>query len=325
MQDTLDRSQADFISGGGSRLVSQSAPIFPDKKFDSSEKLKEMRPSSTRKFHTYVLPTPGDTQLAAFTGSNNPVSKAQASLWHSSPLEPNKYGNGIKPPSILKESNLNSGPIKLPPPLSGELSIPQYNLRTASATKKIKRQAFSGPITSKGWSNKPIFSGYNSMSSVEYPGINSSRQNRSPTHQTSVSAKMSPNTSPPPHVSSPRISELHELPRPPVDVVRRNSRPSNFITYSAPLGPRGQEHQAMTKMLPAASQTPTPLPAPPVSMSRSFSIPTSIQRNPAASATKLEISNGLDEIASPPLTPISLPNILPMSTTSESAIQSKKT
>lgn len=323
-QGTLARSQADFTSSGGSKLVSQSAPIFPDKKFDSSEKLKEMRPSSTRRFHTYVLPTPGDTQLAAFTGSDKPVSKAQASLWHSSPLEPNKFGNGIKPQSILKESNLSSGPIKMPPPLSEELSIPQYNLRIASATKKIKRQAFSGPITSKGWSNKPIFSGYNSVSSEEYPSINSSRQTHGSTHQTSVSPRISPNTSPPPHISSPRISELHELPRPPVDVAR-NSRPSSFITYSAPLGPRGQERQAMTKMLPAASQTPTPLPAPPVSMPRSFSIPTSIQRNPAASATKLETSNGLDEIASPPLTPISLPNILPASTTSESAIQSKRT
>ncbi|KAJ0973578.1 hypothetical protein J5N97_021537 [Dioscorea zingiberensis] len=188
-QDTVDRSQAEFTSSRGSTVGSQSAPIFPDKKFDSSEKLKEMQASSTRKFHTYVLPTPGDTKGSTFMGFNNPVSKSQTPVWHSSPLEPNKYGYGTKEQSVLKESNLNSGPIKLPRLCLRGCQCRNIIPQIVSATKKIKRQAFSGPITSKAWSSKPIFSAYDSMPSVEYPHIISARQTLSPTHQTSVSAK----------------------------------------------------------------------------------------------------------------------------------------
>ncbi|XP_020080772.1 uncharacterized protein At2g33490-like isoform X1 [Ananas comosus] len=119
-----DKSQADFLSfNRGLMAGSQSAPILTEKKLESSERVKELRPSSTKKFHTYVLPTPGDTHSASLSGPINPDRQSQPTqLWHTSPLHPSMFTKDSRenetPPhtrtpkeqSVLRESNINSWP-----------------------------------------------------------------------------------------------------------------------------------------------------------------------------------------------------------------------
>ncbi|KAM0935979.1 hypothetical protein DsansV1_C27g0198531 [Dioscorea sansibarensis] len=302
-----DRNQADLLGYSGmSKAGSQSAPIFAEKIFDSSDKFKETQPSTTRKSYSYVLPTPGDTKNSDFV-IPKVVFSAQpknndgrpAYLWHSSPLEPNKSANEFRADglpsnmrsartvSVLKENNRNSD-TRMPPPLA-ESSMLQYNARITS-TKKNNRQAFSDPIISK-----PA----ESMSFAGSPTMVSAR--RSPTHQPSISPSISP------RASSPKISELHELPRPPISSTR-SPRPYSLVDHSAPLVSRGQEHQISTKLPSAPLETATPLPPPPTGMMRSHSIPSSGQRTPIASATKSlkapHTTSRVYDFASPHLMPL---------------------
>ncbi|XP_010250587.1 PREDICTED: uncharacterized protein At2g33490 [Nelumbo nucifera] len=304
-QENPDKSQGDLHAVREPKAGSQSAPILAEKKFDPVERSQP----STRKFHTYVLPTP-----AMLSGTSNPVSQTMPTsqggrihnLWHSSPLEPRKNENDSKDEklsgssiskvqSVLKESNSNNNSIKLPPPLREGLSVPQSDSHAVSDTKKVKRQAFSGPLTSKPWSTRP---------SIPQP---------------SSPPKVSPSASPP-LTSSPKISELHELPRPPVSSPNKLTRPSGFVGYSGPLLARSQDHSISNKKPMMASNAASPLPTPPSVIPRSFSIPSSSQRAIALHMAKLlETPQNTDntEVASPPLTPISLTNIQPASTTSE--------
>lgn len=124
LQEHHDKSQADFLSfNRGLMAGSQSAPILTEKKLESSERVKELRPSSTKKFHTYVLPTPGDTHSASLSGPINPDRQSQPTqLWHTSPLHPSMFTKDSRenetPPhtrtpkeqSVLRESNINSWP-----------------------------------------------------------------------------------------------------------------------------------------------------------------------------------------------------------------------
>ncbi|KAM3761098.1 hypothetical protein ACB098_01G241900 [Castanea mollissima] len=201
----VDKNQEDLrVSGREPRAGSHSAPIFAEKKFDPAEKIRNMQPSSTRKSNTYVLPTPIDARHSSSSRTSNSVPRSRPSgvthnLWHSSPLEDKKHekhsGNGnLSGPSIsksqliAKESDSNDTSTPLPPPLAEGLSLLQHDTFNASDTKKFKRQAFSGPLIR-------MFS-------------------RLPIPQPSSSPKVSPSASPP-LGSSPKISELHELPRPP--------------------------------------------------------------------------------------------------------------
>ncbi|KAG0489886.1 hypothetical protein HPP92_006749 [Vanilla planifolia] len=157
------------------------------------------------------------------------------------------------------------------------MSLPLSSLQSgASDSKKIKRQAFSGPLTG-----------------------------RFPSPQLQVSSRVSGSTSPVPMLT-PKINELHELPRPPVTSLKP-VRPSSLVGYSGPLVPRSQGLYATNQML---SNTASPLPTPPLVMARSFSIPSSGQRSISLEVVNfLETSHNAetpDEISSPPLTLISL-------------------
>jgi len=336
MQENVDRSPSELLNFNKRRpsAGSQSEPIFPDKKFDPAEKIKQLRPSSTKKFHTYVLPTPMDVQRSVSTGSVSPVSAvrfehkvgAATQLWHSSPLEPHKFikksrDDELSSPKkfpktysmVLKESNINSGSIRIPPPLSEELSTPHFNRHTGFDTEKIKRQAFSGPLTSRHWSHKPNASAVGFMPSVEHPGQATMMPAQVRTSRSSISPKASPNVSPPP-MKTPMISELHELPRPPIGS-ERPTRPTSLIGHSAPLVYRGQELNKTSKTSPIASPAASPLPTPPAAVHRSFSIPS--RRKPLSPVAKIleDLHNTClsEDVASPPLTPISLTNIHPAS------------
>lgn len=309
---------------------SQSAPIFPDKKFDPAEKIRDMQPSSAKKFHTYVLPTPVDAKGTIPPGSSNTVPGSRHGntsgrthhLWHSSPLEPKKHvkdsrenqsadlTHTLKEQSVLKESNSSS--IRAPPPLSERLSL--QHLDAASDTKKIKRYAFSGPLTSKAWSGKPNLSASGPLSSMEHPQLVPSMLSRFPLHQPSSSPKVSPSASPP-LMSSPKISELHELPRPPVSLAIPTR--TSLVGHSAPLVSRSQELSTTNKMPLMTSHAASPLPTPPGTVPRCFSIPSGSQRGMVLTKLMEAQNPEMSEVASPPLTPISLTNIPPVSTASE--------
>lgn len=309
------------------RAGSQSEPLFPEKKFDPSERIGQLRPSSTRKFHTYVLPTPNDTKTSISSRSGNfaPNSKDTTpsgfspNLWHSSPLEqPKTSGKGsrdgrfsgplvLNPQTVLKESNTSIS--QLPPPLAEGLSLPSLESRAASHIKRNKRQAFSGPLTSKPWSTRPDISASGPLLEHPQPQMYSGPILRNPAR--SSPSKASPTNSPS-FVSSPKINELHELPRPPES---KYSRHGGLVGHSAPLTSRGPEQSNRPVVTTRAA---SPLPTPPQTLPRSYSIPSRGPRETVLHGFKpLDARRSSDmvrDVASPPLTPISLPNMQPAST-----------
>lgn len=150
------------------KASSQSAPLFAEKKFAPAERVKQMRQLSSRKFNSYVLPTPAESRSPVSTKEDPPqvlktkrpnLSTSAINFRHSSPPEQGNYGKNVEkekisepkrlsPPSAaLREnnSNISSRSDLLPPPLAERFS-PQ---RSISDAKSFKRQAFSGPLTGK--------------------------------------------------------------------------------------------------------------------------------------------------------------------------------
>ena len=260
------------------RSASQSAPLFADR-----EKLRQIRPTLSRKFNSYVLPTPVDAKIFISPKSSKQIpSKIKANidepmknLWHSSPLEQKKYGKNFgdgefsgpnvrTAQSVVKESNSNTAYTRLPPPLiDGNLSS-NHDFVTAYS-KKIKRQAFSGPLVSNAWPTKPV--SLESFQLFSGPLLRTSI----PQFPSSSSPKVSPSASPP-HSSSPKINELHELPRPPT-ISASNSKLLGLVGHSGPLVSRGHQLSARNNLV--TSNAASPLPMPPPAMARSFSIPSS--------------------------------------------------
>ncbi|PKI60305.1 uncharacterized protein At2g33490-like [Punica granatum] len=299
----LERNQGDFHVPNREhhRMNSYSAPIFVEKKFDPAEKVRQMQHLSASKPNSYVLPTPSEGK-----GGTAPRSKptglggSDHNLSHSSPLEQRKQDS--KPVPELKDGKYN-GFSQLPPPL------PEGFM---SDIEKFKRQAFSGPLTSKPVSKKPVLSASGPISSSELPHLVSGMLSRSA--QPSSSPKVSPSASPP-LVSSPRINELHKLPRPPGN---KPAKSSGVAGHSAPLVYRNQEFSPTNKIPSTAS----PLPAPPLTVPRSFSIPSSSQRAMAFNVGKIleppRVSSTAEKVSSPPLTSISLANMKPVTSTTHS-------
>ncbi|XP_057754809.1 uncharacterized protein At2g33490 [Arachis stenosperma] len=314
--DRLQRNLFSFRVTSGS----QSAPLFADSKPDPSEKLRQMRPSLSRKFSSYVLPTPGETKSSTSSGSINQapskmltnLNEPTKKMWHSSPLEQKKNEKvlvdevpgptGKNAVSVLKESNSNTTSTRLlPPSVDGILSSKKDDYVSAYS-KKIKRHAFSGPLTSNPWPTKPI--------SVETVKLLSGPLLPTPMPKPpSSSPKVSPSASPR-FMSSPKISELHELPRPPTSSPS-NSRLLDLVAHSGPLFSRGQNQMVPPSNL-VASHAASPLPMPPQAMPRSFSIPSSGARGAALQGSRaLQTSHRSSisrDIASPPLTPVTLSN-----------------
>ncbi|KAF3773355.1 Uncharacterized protein EJ110_NYTH52846 [Nymphaea thermarum] len=315
--------------------VSFSAPIlaYRDKKVDTVENLRDMKPLTPRKFNTYMLPTPGDAKNATSAGSNkipgrlSNVNGQTNTLFHSLPLAPKKHSGANQSPerpnlskshSVLKESNMNNVTGWASIHLEEGLSLHKSGWRS-SDDAKVKRQAFSGPLTdNKPWSSKSIPSAAGRTRSVEYPVSVSKLFTRIPVpSQRVVSPRLSLSSSPT-FISSPKISELHQLPRPPgtgslgkIDV----SSKSSFYTHSAPLASKNQRPPVAEKFL-RIPQERSLLPRPPSTVRRSFSIPSSGgERSQSVSCLEPPVDLGVEAI-SPPLTPIPFPN-------SQSAMPSK--
>ncbi|GFY88097.1 hydroxyproline-rich glycoprotein family protein [Actinidia rufa] len=322
----LERNQGGdyFAIGRELKTTSQSAPLSAEKKFDPAERFRQMRQLSTRKSNSYVLPTPVEPKSPIAVTDPVVSGTRQTSLSgtafnyrHSSPLEQKRYEKILQneklsepiipsQPSVRRESNSNTTSTYLLPPLIEDLSSQQHDRRTTSDSKKIKRLAFSGPLTSKVWSNKPGLSASSPIVSTVQPKLFSGPLLRTPMPPPSSAPKLSPSASPT-YVSSPKISELHELPRPPAIIASKFvGRPSNQIGYSGPLLSKGQ------KMIPAANKlaadVASPLPKPHLTISRSFSIP-SMGKKGTLSPVLMPLgppqtSKITEDISSPPLTPI---------------------
>lgn len=280
------------------------------------------RYSNSRKFTSYVLPTPDETKGPVSGKLDIGVSQARreaSNPWHSSPLRPNKYEKPraneklsgpiiLDTQSVLKESN-NSKASRLPPSLSEGLSYRQFDHNFPSDAKKVKRQAFSGPITGKTWPNNPNFTASGPIASSGYPSFSGSLL-RAPLPQPSSTPKLSSGFSTA-FVSSPKISELHELPRPPTHLAARIQ--SNRSTHSGPLLARRHEMTSTARV--SMSSAAATLPRPPQVLPRSYSIP-------AGSPMEVEVhvplessrnSNIREDASLPSLTPASLTNIQPAS------------
>ncbi|KAJ8574375.1 hypothetical protein K7X08_026180 [Anisodus acutangulus] len=279
----------------------KSAPLLSGRKPDPAGGPTRMTSSLSNKFQPYVLPTPVEAKIPDSVKSYNidPETRrtsqktSLAQSWHSSPLDQFKHeklmsGEKLsKTQSVPTESKNNANPGWLPPPLSEGLSSVQHDLSNA---KKVKRQAFSGPLTAKPWPKKPVVSTGSPIASTGYPLHFSLPFLHTSTPEPSWTPKLSSRTS---LMSSPKISELHELPRPPAKLA--STRPLRQIAHSGPLVSKVNELSATNK---AAVSLPTP-PALP----RSYSIPSRGQIE-----TSLHVSTPLEDMVSPPLTPIALAN-----------------
>uniref|UniRef100_A0A1J3ERI0 BAR domain-containing protein n=1 Tax=Noccaea caerulescens TaxID=107243 RepID=A0A1J3ERI0_NOCCA len=134
-----------------------------------------------------------------------------------------------------------------------------------------------------------------------------------PAQAQSSSPRISPTASPP-LASSPRINELHELPRPPGQFAppRRSKSPglAGLAGHSAPVTAWDQERSTVVA---STNIVASPLPVPPLVVPRSYSIPS---RNNRAMAQQPLPETNQNRVVSPPplpLTPASLMNLRSLS------------
>ncbi|KZV51429.1 hypothetical protein F511_37607 [Dorcoceras hygrometricum] len=300
------------------RAISKSAPLFPPKKFEQAERT-QLRSSGSRKFVSYVLPTPDEAKSPASRKFDNEASDTRESttnLWHSSPLDKNNYENFganeklsgpiiLDTHTVLKESNNIRKPSPLPPPLSEGLFLKQDDPSIASYAKKVKRQAFSGPLTDKTWTaNSPNHSASGPIASSRNPPPFSGSLLGTPLPRPVSAPKLSSRVTPN-FVSSPKISELHELPRPPSHLGPKRS--TDRITHSGPIISKSHELSNARLVTTSAASA---LPMPPLTLPRSYSIPAGGPKEMAL-CVPLESSQNvkIEDVSSPPLTPIDYPRM----------------
>ncbi|KAF8694965.1 hypothetical protein HU200_038075 [Digitaria exilis] len=289
-EEFFNRSKEEYsIQHERQRIVSQSAPLFPEKKLETEERIKDLRRSATRKLNTYVLPTPNDVRATSQIISGNPTSGPfdnrgpLPSPPHPSADMGDLRDNKLPSPtrlsnaqSVLKESNTNTAETRKTFPV-GDMALPGYYDLKPSDNKKVKRGSFSGPIASRPRSTENI-------------DVLSAAPRHSSAHQP-IHVRVSPSNSPP-TMSSPKIKELHELPRPPINMSKNTALPS-LVAHSAPLVPNSASLLPKVNDHFRARQTPTstasPLPTPPTppgAIVRSFSIPSRGMRTSGISDSK---------------------------------------
>lgn len=262
-----------------------------------------MQPSE-QKLQTYVLPTP---------------LKISSAITISSALQSNYTSPGTSSANLRRSSSLhternsNCSSIPLPPP--NKRSFPQLEKHNSFDLNWNKR-AYSGALPSK-----PIISTRGPLTSKEHlSGV----LYRVPVSQLSTSVNLSRSDSPPP-VSSLRITELPELPRPPESIVSKVEGSS--IVHSAPLVVKTHEHPP-NKIPDLATNVASRLPAPLLAVPRSFSIPSSSSKSKPSHMPKLSgsshIPDQVEEFDSPPLTPLCLSDLKPLSIISQADSTSGK-
>lgn len=335
-----------LVTSRRSMVGSKSAPIIPSTygKSDGIEKVPDVQPSmaTQRNLPTYALPIPVGAKSGNITGLSNsaigtrPVvgSGAVSSSWHTSPSEQFKSPiAGLEVASTKNDLNIRESgeisrsghlvrfsdisraqPLPEEPHSTNSVHPPlRFDTPVASDSKRIKRHAYSGPLTGKTWSSRPILQGSGPLVSRQVePSFKSGPMARSSISHPFGSSKISPSVSPP-NLSPPHTNKFYELPKPPNDSTKP-PRLSNIIAHSAPLvAKKNQEHLIVQKPGQATSKPASPLPPPPPGLvTRSFSIPSSCQKGQSLHLPKIsEVSEGIqitEEAPSPPLTPIPFPN-----------------
>ncbi|KAL1539915.1 hypothetical protein AAHA92_24341 [Salvia divinorum] len=294
LQRSGSRNHWDQIPSQRPREGSHSAPLYSDK-FDAAERARELR-HVLPKHTTYALPTPpcakgSNTTASGPLSSPNLPAGSSKNLWHSSPLDMEK-------PKKFTDEESSAYKHTLPlPPLAEGAAIPQVDTQSGFDAQKNTRQAFSGPITSKPSLNMPHIP----ISSKGTPQSISGLLSHASGPQSSLLVNVSHNASPA-LATSPEISELHELPRPPDTFVSKPTRSIGTLGHSAPLVNSKPEVSPMKRNPFRQLREGSPLPLPQPAVSRSFSIPSIGQREAGFHSGKV-YSTG---VASPPLTPISL-------------------
>ncbi|PWA89605.1 hypothetical protein CTI12_AA109830 [Artemisia annua] len=187
----------------GLNAVSKSVPLSAMSNTDPGEKFRQMRQSSVRRLNTYVLPTP----------------LQKANMWHSSPnLECKKYETNDKFSGPLVSNTLKKAkPTPLPSPQI------QIDTHSTFSARKIKRHAFSGPLAKTAHSNSSFYSVSGPIETTRHPLKFSGPLFGTSLTRPASTTKLS---------SSPKISELHELPRPPPNLSIKKPSQAGF---SAPL------------------------------------------------------------------------------------------
>lgn len=322
LQFHLGKKKVEQVPSQKPRVSSYSAPIYSDK-FDLSEKIRELQ-TPVPKFHAYALPTPADARSSASRSSTSVshsstanVNGSNNNLWHSSPLDiekPRKFlddnltsSTVSKAQIVVKDSDSTKPSLPLPSPLLEGRSPPRFESHNGPDTRKVKRQSFSGPLLGKPSTSKPVLSSSGPIGPSEVPQIVSGLLSRITTAQVPSTLNV-PQSVSPPLASSPKISELHELPRPPGSLT---SKPATSSTtgHSAPLINRNREVSPTNRSPLLASTAGSRLPPPPLTVSRSFSIPSRSHRAAVMHMSKLlesDIKDKAEGGPSPPLTPISL-------------------
>lgn len=317
-----------LVTSRRSMVGSKSAPIIPSTygKSDGIEKVPDVQPSmaTQRNLPTYALPIPVGAKSGNITGLINsaigtrPVvgSGAVSSSWHTSnDLNLRESGEISRSGHLLRFSHISRAqPLPEEPHSTNSMHPPlRFDTPVASDSKRIKRHAYSGPLTGKTWSSRPILQGSGPLVSRQVePSFKSGPMARSSISHPFGSSKISPSVSPP-NLSPPHTNKFYELPKPPNDSTKP-PRLSNIIAHSAPLvAKKNQEHLIVQKPGQATSKPASPLPPPPPGLvTRSFSIPSSCQKGQSLHLPKIsEVSEGIqitEEAPSPPLTPIPFPN-----------------
>lgn len=323
MQFHLGKKKAEQVPSQKPRVSSYSAPIYSDK-FDLSEKARELQ-TPVPKFHAYALPTPADARSSTSRSNTSVILSSTANvngsnnnLWHSSPLDiekPRKFlddnltsSTVSKAQVVVKDSDSNKPSLPLPSPLSERISPPRFESHNGHDARNVKRQAFSGPLLGKPSTSKPVFSSSGPIGPSEVPQIVSGLLSRITTAQIPSTLNV-PQSVSPPLASSPKISELHELPRPPGSLASKPATSSSTTGHSAPLVNRNREVSPTNRSPLLASSAGSPLPPPPLAVPRSFSIPSRSHRAAVMHMSKLlesDIKDKAEGGPSPPLTPISL-------------------
>ncbi|KAL6577078.1 hypothetical protein OROMI_011354 [Orobanche minor] len=270
MQISFGRSQGGVFFSEQRRAGSHSAPLYPEK-FDPGERTRDMK-NSAKKYSRHVLPTPDDVNgsINSSPSLSGTISASGSSknLWHSSPLDIEKQKKIVEDhisacnfPKVPADDNSNKKHfLPLPP------SVPQLDTQSGSDSQKIKRQAFSVIIVSKSSNKQPLVPTSGPISSTEVSGLHASISGPQP-----PPLNVSQNAPPPP-VSSPKISELHELPRTPESFGSKAMHSAGAIGHSAPLVSRNREMSPTNRTQYVSSKEGSPLPLPLLTVSRSFSI-----------------------------------------------------
>lgn len=272
--------------------LSQSAPLFAidltqTQSVDPYERFRNMRPSSTRKCFSYALPVPAEnlsSKANTTVPDENLSSKANTNV-STSTNTITSTGTDTNPPSTNNQPKPSTSPVAGPAkPASLDHSSPlpkQYRFSPASFSKsgplrmppqKIRREAYSGPIR---------------------PGYTTNTTSAQLPRSTSPKLFARPTQPPPRTASSPMISELHELPRPPMAGRTAPVRSSQLVGYSGPLMPRRPS---------VAATRASPLPTPPEpTLTRAYSIPSSTdsQRMSAGIIERLDGKKGISIACEP--------------------------